>query len=114
MEQKRIEKTERLTVSIDESNFVLLKWLKINYQDSFSSVVNSLLTKYRNEVTQGMTPYELEQIEQLRFVGDRGAIDVKKIGNLRATLLMGKVDDTLKDKAKRAALKDLIELYDND
>lgn len=114
MEISKKEKKERLTINIDESNHLLLKWLKINYQDDYSFTVNNLLTKYRNDVTKDMTAFEIEQIESLKLVGDRGSIDVKKIGHLRTAVMMGKVDETLKDETKRKALKNLIELYENE
>jgi len=114
MEKEKKEKKERLTICIDEANLVLIKWLKINYQDDYSFTVNGLLTKYRNEVTQGMTDLELEQIEALKIVGNRGIVDVQRVGSLRTTIMLGKVDETLKDKAKRDALKDLIHLYENE
>jgi hypothetical protein len=112
MEILRKEKKERLTINIDESNLLLLKWLKINYQDDYSFTVNNLLTRYRNDVTKDMTAFEIEQIESLKLVGDRGAIDVKKIAHLRTAVMMGKVDETLKDETKRKALKNLIDLYE--
>lgn len=114
MAHSQTEKKERLTVNIDESNLLLLKWLKINFGDGYSFIVNGLITKYRNEVTEGMTALELEQIEALKVVSDGGLIDKKKVGSLRTTVMLGKVDETLKDKAKREALKDLINLYEND
>lgn len=113
MEHLKKEKKERVCVNIDESNILLLKWLKINYQDDYSFTVNNLLTKYRNDVTKDMTAFEIEQIENLKLVSDRGSIDVKKVGSLRTAVMMGKVDETLNDKQKRQALKNLIELYEN-
>lgn len=112
MEPFKKEKKVRITVNLDASNATLLKWLKLNWGDDFSFTVNSLLTRYKNEVTAGMTDYEREQIENLKVVSERGAIDAEKIKDLRATLLMEKVDATLQDTKKRKALKNLIDLYE--
>lgn len=60
-----------------------------------------------------MTDFEREQIANLKIVNGRGAIDLKRINNLRSAVLMDKVDATLKDDRKRKALKELIELYEN-
>jgi hypothetical protein len=106
------ERKVRLTVNLDESNLILLKWLKINWQDDYSATVNNLLTRYRNEVTAEMSDFEREQIASLKIISERGAIDVQKIKDLRSTLLMEKVDATLQDTEKRHALKELIDLYD--
>lgn len=108
------EKKTRLTVNIDESNFILLHWLKINYRDGYSFTVNNLISRYKMEITEGMTDFEREQIENLKIINDRGAIDLKRINNLRSAALLDKVDATLKDDKKRQALMELIELYGND
>lgn len=58
MELVKKERKERVTVNLDESNLLILKRLKINYQDDYSFVVNNLLTKYRNDHTKDMTDFE--------------------------------------------------------
>ena len=106
------EKKVRLTVNVDESNFVLLKWLKINWQDDYSYTINCVLKKHFDLLTEGMSEFEKEQIRNLKVVGERSAIDLKRINNLRSAALMDKVDNTLKDEKKRQAIKALLELYE--
>ena len=113
LNDKRKKKAISITLTTD--NYALLKWLKMNFNDHSSTVINTCLDKYRLEFTRGMTEYEKNQIEQLQVIVEGGIFDKKEIEQMKIKALENlkilEVNSMLEDPAKRKKLKELIEMY---
>ncbi len=110
-------KKKRMSASISTENFAFLKWLNLNYQDTYSWVIDTLLTKYRETITAQMTDYEKQMIQNLKVVIDESIFDRKKIESVRIKAFdlafENKLMEFISNDEKRGKLRELLDMEEN-